>query len=100
MSVDLVAQGRIHNREMLDEYLEKVVDTLTPDMKIHAIDETPEIVEGPCDRPRTVIIEFPDKAAFRAWYDSPGYQEVVGLRTNSVDGWLLVAEGFVPPSDG
>ena len=97
MPVYVVIQGRVENREMLDEYSAKVGDTITPEMKILAIDETPEIVEGPCDKPRTVILEFPSQEDFRAWYDSPEYQAVHQLRTNSVSGWLVVADGFVPP---
>lgn len=97
MPVYAVAQGRVENREMLDEYLAKVGETVTPEMKILAIDETPEIVECPCDRPRTVVLEFPSKEDFRAWYDSSEYQAVAPLRQNSVSGWLVVAEGFVPP---
>ena len=100
MSVYLVAQGRIEDREMLDDYLAKVAATLTPEMTILSSDETPEIVEGPCDQPRTVVIEFPSKDDFWAWYNSPEYQEILSLRTDSVSGWVLIAEGFVPPSDG
>ena len=100
MPVYLVAQGRIENQEILDEYLAKVGATVTPKMKVLAIDETPEIVEGPCDHPRTVLIEFPSKEDFRAWYDTPEYQEIIPLRKNAVSGWLLVADGFVPPADG
>ena len=97
MPVYLVAQGRITDREKLDAYMSSVGDTITPDMKILAVDETPEVVEGSADPPRTVVIEFASRDAFRAWYDSDAYQGVIQLRLDSVEGNLVVAEGFVPP---
>ena len=42
-------------------------------------DEEPEVVEGTIEKPRTVIVEFPSMTAFRAWYDSPEYQEILAL---------------------
>ena len=74
----------------------KAVATFTPDVKILAFDLEPEIVEGPVTHPRTVLLEFPSREAFRAWYDSPEYQAVLPLRLQSVAGTLVVAEGFVP----
>ena len=38
------------------------------------------MVEGTIENPRTVIVEFPSMTAFRAWYDSPEYQEILPLR--------------------
>jgi uncharacterized protein (DUF1330 family) len=32
-----------------------------------------------------VILEFEDEAAFRAWYDSPEYQEAVKIRLAATD---------------
>jgi uncharacterized protein (DUF1330 family) len=34
--------------------------------------------------------------AFRAWYDSPEYQEILPLRLKSTRGTLIVAKGFTP----
>jgi uncharacterized protein (DUF1330 family) len=45
-----------------------------------------------------VIIEFPSREAFRAWYDSPAYQEVLPLRLNSVPGALAIVDAYVPPA--
>ena len=63
---------------------------------IVAFDESPEVVEGTIDFPRTVILEFPSREAFRAWYDSPEYQTVLPMRLESMPGSMIVAEGFVP----
>ncbi|HJN92737.1 MAG TPA: DUF1330 domain-containing protein [Dehalococcoidia bacterium] len=93
MSVYLIAQGTINDREMLNQYMEKVVPTIPSDAKVLSIDENAEVVEGEVGV-RTVLIEFPDRAAFRAWYDSPEYQAIVHLRLDSVAGHLAVAEGL------
>ena len=97
MSVYVIAQGKIENREMLDQYVAKVMPTIASHQgRIIAFDEQPEVIEGPIDHPRTVIIEFPSMTAFRAWYDSPEYQEILPLRLKSTPGTLIVAKGFTP----
>ncbi len=99
MPVYVVAQGRIKDRNLLDKYVEKAIPTIEPHGgRIVAFDETPEVVEGTIDLPRTVILEFPSREAFRAWYDSPEYQAILPMRLNSTPGTLIVADGFVPPA--
>ena len=80
---------------MHDEYVEKALPTLPPEVRVIAFDLDPLVVEGPVTHPRTVILEFPSRESFQAWYDSPAYREVLPLRLNSVAGTLIVAEGFV-----
>ena len=97
MSVYVIAQGKIENRAMLDQYVARVMPTIASHQgRILAFDEQPEVVEGPIDHPRTVIIEFPSMMAFRGWYDSPEYQEILPLRLTSTRGTLIVAKGFTP----
>ena len=40
-----------------------------------------------------MIIQFPDLAAARGFYDSPEYQEVIPFRTRASEGQLLIVEG-------
>ena len=42
---------------------------------------------------RFVVIEFPDRAAIRRFYDSPEYQEIVGIRTGASKGFLAAVDG-------
>jgi uncharacterized protein (DUF1330 family) len=98
MPVYLVARGRIHDQEMHDDYVAKAVPTFPADARVLAVDLETEMVEGAATDRRTVVIEFPSREAFRAWYDSPEYQAVLPLRLGSVEGTLVVAEGFVPDS--
>ena len=95
MPVYVVAQGRIENREMLDEYIGKALPTIqSHGGRVVAFDEAPEVVEGEVQHPRTVIVEFSSREAFRAWYDSPEYQAALPLRLDSTPGTLIVVEGL------
>ncbi len=95
MPVYAVAQGRIENRKMLNEYVSKVIASIeSGGGRILGFDESPEVVEGKVDFPRTVIVEFPSGDAFRDWYDSDGYQAILPLRLESTPGTLIVVNGF------
>jgi uncharacterized protein (DUF1330 family) len=98
MPVYVVAQGRIENRDMLDEYVAKALPTIrSGGGRVLAFDESPEVVEGEVEHPRTVILEFPSREVFRAWYDSDAYQAILPLRLESTPGTLIVVNGL--PSD-
>lgn len=95
MSVYVVAQSRIDDPAKLGEYVGKALSTIQASGgRVVAFDETPEVVEGQLDHPRTVILEFDSREAFRAWYDSPAYQQILPLRLESTSGTLLVANGL------
>ncbi|MFZ5717965.1 MAG: DUF1330 domain-containing protein [Pseudomonadota bacterium] len=52
-----------------------------------------EVLEGdPAEG--VVLIEFPDKAAAKAWYDSPAYQEAKQHRLKGADYRVILAEGL------
>jgi len=94
MHVYVIAQGKIENPELLHQYVAKVVPTIESHQgRVVAFDEKPEVIEGPIEHPRTVIIEFPSITAFHAWYDSPEYQQILPLRLSSTRGTLIVAKG-------
>jgi uncharacterized protein (DUF1330 family) len=94
MSVYVIAQGKIEDRGLLDQYGAKVRSTIKSHQgRIVAFDEEPEVVEGTIEHRRTVILEFPSMTAFHAWYDSPEYQAILPLRLKSTPGTLIVAKG-------
>ena len=97
MSVYVIAQGRIENRSLVDQYVAKVIPTIESYQgRVVAFDEQPKVIEGAIEHPRTVLLEFPSMMSFHAWYDSPEYQEILPLRLKSVRGTLIVAQGFTP----
>ncbi|PYL49276.1 MAG: DUF1330 domain-containing protein [Verrucomicrobia bacterium] len=97
MSVYVIAQGKIEDRGLLDQYVAKVIPTIESYQgRVVAFDEQPKVIEGAIEHPRTVLLEFPSMMSFHAWYDSPEYQEILPLRLKSVRGTLIVAQGFTP----
>jgi len=52
-----------------------------------------ESIEGDAPRPRIVVIEFPSLEQAKAWYNSPGYQKIVGIRQAASEGSVFVVEG-------
>ncbi|MCK7625866.1 DUF1330 domain-containing protein [Streptomyces sp. RS10V-4] len=91
-------RGRRHHPDIL-EYLARIQGTLDPFHGRFLIHGPPaEVVEG--DWPGTmVLIEFPNLATARAWYASPAYQDILRLRTDHIDGDLVLVEGVGPAYD-
>jgi uncharacterized protein (DUF1330 family) len=52
-----------------------------------------EVLEGDPSE-GVVLIEFPDKAAAKAWYDSPAYQDAKQHRMKGADYRVILAEGL------
>jgi uncharacterized protein (DUF1330 family) len=75
------------------EYIEKIDATLAP-YGGHFLVNAGELTqaEGTWDGDN-VIIEFPDPDAARAWYESPGYQEILPLRTEHSQSIAAMVEG-------
>lgn len=75
------------------EYLERIQDTLDPFRGRFLIHGPPsEVVEGSWTG-SMVLIEFPGLAEARDWYVSPAYQEILRLRTDHIDGHVVLVEG-------
>lgn len=51
------------------------------------------LLEGAGTPQRQVILEFPDMAQLRAFYDSADYQRLVKIRQSASTGMLLAIEG-------
>jgi uncharacterized protein (DUF1330 family) len=52
-----------------------------------------ELVEGSREPARIVVIEFPDAAAAKRWYNSPEYQEALKIRLANSTGRVVLVEG-------
>jgi uncharacterized protein (DUF1330 family) len=52
-----------------------------------------EVLEGEWDPQRIVVMEFPDEAAARAWYDDPDYERLRALRQSASDTDVILVEG-------
>lgn len=74
----------IHDREAIAPYLASAMETVAPFGGRRLLMGGPATaVEGEAPEGITVILEFPSKAAAEAWYASPVYQAILGIRLGS-----------------
>ena len=94
MSVYLIVNAKVTNAESLTAYLSTVSKTLeNRDAEVLVSSRTAETIEGEPVGARVVVLRFPDRDAFREWYDSPEYQAIIGLRLDGTEGFAVLAEG-------
>jgi uncharacterized protein (DUF1330 family) len=55
-----------------------------------AASDAPFAVEGVSPFSRYVLLQFPDRAAFDAWYTSPAYQDAIPFRHANAETGLFV----------
>ncbi|MBT5049726.1 MAG: DUF1330 domain-containing protein [Rhodospirillaceae bacterium] len=53
----------------------------------------PEVIEGDWPAKRVIIIEFADRAALKAWYDSPEYADLKAMRIASSSANIIAVDG-------
>lgn len=94
MSAYAIANLRtVDFNDEIRDYLLRIDETLEPyggRFLVHG--KTPQLVDGTLPG-AVVIIEFPDLATARAWYDSPGYQAILPLRTRNAEGGAVLVDG-------
>lgn len=87
-------QQEVTDPDTLKKYGAGVMDTVNQcGGKVIARDSSPEGVEGEWDPKRVIIVEFADKAALKAWYNSPEYAQLLKLRLASARGNAMMVEG-------
>ena len=52
-----------------------------------------EVLEGDWDTRRLVVMEFPDMAAARGWYESDDYAPLKALRQSASETNIILVEG-------
>ncbi len=94
MSAYFIVNCTIKNLDLLNEYVAGAGASLgVVPLKLLAMDNDSETVEGTPAGSRTVMLEFESKEDFRKWYDSPEYQAVVGKRLEATDGFAVLVNG-------
>lgn len=84
----------IHDREAIAPYLATAMTTVTAFGGRRVLMGGPAtVVEGEAPEGMTVILEFPSKATAEAWYASPVYQAILGIRLGASrsDAYLVEA---------
>ena len=93
MPAYLIVNAKITDPSKLDEYMANVGPSLAGrEFKVLALSTDTEVVEGDGGE-RTVVMEFPDREALHAWYDSPEYGEARKLRLAATDGLAVIVDG-------
>lgn len=77
----------------ITEYLQQIDATLDPfrgRFRAHGDDFT--VVEGAWG-PAVIVLEFPDREHAHGWYNSPAYRRIAKLRTDNIDGDVILVNG-------
>lgn len=94
MSVYLIAQLQIHDRERYAAYVSGFMDILTKyNGKLLSVDEAPETLEGEWPFTRTVLLAFPNKIDADSWYHSDEYQELAQHRYMASKANMVMVKG-------
>lgn len=98
MPAYFIANYSIRDAAEYGAYAEKAVGTLAAfDGKPLVVDSETVALEG-TPAHQTVVLEFPDKAHARAWYDSEAYRALIPRRHAATTHALgMICDGFVPP---
>jgi len=95
MAAYIIVDSNVHNPDRMKDYADKVRATIQAyGGKPIVSAPNPEVIEGDWSPQRIVVLEFPDAAAARAWYDSPEYQEILPIRLEAANDKLLLIEGL------
>jgi len=98
MTVYCLAQISITDRAAYESYQARFMEVFQRfNGRLLAADESPSVEEGRWDRDKVILMSFPDEAAFRAWADSPAYQEIARDRLAGSDGVVLLVNGLGGP---
>ena len=99
MSVYVIVQLTVHDRDRYNVYADALVATMTPlGGKVLVADDAPRVLEGEWSGNRVVMLQFPDRDAFRTWAGSPEYQAIVGDRHASSDAVITLVRSL-PDAD-
>jgi uncharacterized protein (DUF1330 family) len=94
MPAYLVALRQVTDRDKMKQYIAKVVPMLESlGARYLTGTERHQVLSGSFRPDRAVVIEFPDMASLRQWYDSPEYRPLDELRKECGKEILIAIEG-------
>jgi len=89
-----IGEHKITNAAVFEEYLAKVMPMIERFGGRYLTKRgTHEVLEGDWKPNRVVIVEFPDKASIRKWYEAPEYQPLIALRQSAATDVMIMLEG-------
>jgi uncharacterized protein (DUF1330 family) len=95
MAAYLIAEHLIADVERFEEYRRRVAPMIERfGGRYLTRSGTHEVLDGNWSPTRVVIIEFPDMARLRSWYESAEYQPLAALRREAGSDVLIAVEGI------
>jgi uncharacterized protein (DUF1330 family) len=94
MPAYLIAEHLVRVPEIFEEYKNKVVPMIERyGGRYLTRGGSHEILDGTWNPTRVVIVEFPDMATLRAWFESPEYQPLIELRRRAGTDVVMAIDG-------
>ena len=94
MAAYYIADVEITNPEEYQTYARQVPPTLSQyGGKFLVRGGQSETIEGNWNTKRIVIIEFPSIEQAKAWYASPAYSSIAGIRHHSANSQIILVQG-------
>lgn len=94
MNAYIIAEVKVHDAELYDEYRGQVQSTLDKyGGRFRVRGGTMEPLEGDWNPPRLVVLEFPSMADAKAWWSSDEYAGPKALRQRSAVTQMVLVEG-------
>ncbi len=95
MTAYLIADTKVTNPQRYEEYKRQVQPLIERFGGRYAVrGGRHDVLEGDWTPTRLVVLEFPDMASLRAWYDSPEYAPLKVLRQGAAESRLIAVEGL------
>ena len=94
MAAYVIARVEVTDRQRYKKYLELTPATIAKyEGRFIARGAETMTLEGPEEKRRVVILEFPSFERAKQWYNSEEYQAVRKLRVGAAEGDLLAIDG-------
>jgi uncharacterized protein (DUF1330 family) len=94
MAAYVIAQVEVTDAQTFEQYRREVPATLAPFGGRFIVRGGDSVtLEGDWQPKRLVVLEFPDRAAAKAWWDSEVYAAPKALRQRSARTQLLIVDG-------
>jgi uncharacterized protein (DUF1330 family) len=94
MAAYVIAQVEVTDAKVFEQYRRDVPATLVPfGGRFVVRGGATETLEGDWQPKRLVVLEFPDRTAARAWWESQAYAAPKALRQRSARTQLVIVEG-------
>ena len=94
MAAYLIANIEVTDPALYDEYRKGVSASIARfDGRFLCRGGAVQVLEGDFVPKRVVVLEFPDAAAIKCWYESPEYRRLLEMRQRASKGSLYLVEG-------